>query len=134
MHIINLVLRLDRELGGSWRYRQETPTRSELDVFSNLYLDKQVLGGLPAPTTLHVTVRPGSAASQPFSTRSESLGFESEILVRLFERTGWTAHYKQEHPDPGLQRIIADPYVGLAAFADQPPHDRLFITIRSEPG
>ena len=133
MQIINLVLRLDQELGGSWRYRQETPSRRELDVFSNLYLDKQALSGVTAPEMLHITVRPGSAASQPISTRSEGSGFESEVLVRLFERTGWTAHYKQEHLDPGLQRIIADPYVGIAAFDDQPLPDLLLMTIRSAP-
>ena len=134
MQSIDLVLRLDRELGGSWRYRQETPSPSQLHVFTNLYLDKQVLGGLAAPARLHITVRPGSVASQSISTRNKRSEFGSEVLVRLFERTGWTVHYKQEQPDPGLERIFSDPYLGIAAFDDQPPPDLLLITIRSAPG
>ena len=129
MQQINLVLHLVEDMGGSWKYQQEKPSRGELDIFSNLYLDKQALGNSQAPSMLNLTVCPDGGSPSVSSTHTKSPGRDVDVIVRLYEKTAWTIHYQQEQPDPQEQRIITDPYVGIGAFDNHPPPDLLRITL-----
>ena len=129
MREINLVLQRVEEMGGSWKYQQETPSRSELDIFSNLYLDKQALGNRRAPFRLSVTLRPDGDAPSASRAQNRNPRREIDVIVRLCEKSEWTVHYKQKQPDLQVHRIITDPYVGIRAFDNQPPPDLLRITV-----